>query len=117
MNKQKEKIKKRDRRRSKIRFKISGTKERPRLSVFKSNKGMYLQLIDDSAGKTIVSAHTKEIKTKGKKMEISVELGKLIAKKAIDKKIENIVFDRGGFKFHGRISSVAEGAKAGGLKF
>lgn len=117
MNKQKIKTEKRNRRRGRIRSKISGTSERPRLSVFKSNKGMYIQLIDDSKSKTIVSAHSKEIKSKGKKSEISFELGKLIAEKSKVKKVERIVFDRGGYKYHGRIAKVAEGAKEGGLIF
>ncbi|MFH1822448.1 MAG: 50S ribosomal protein L18 [Patescibacteria group bacterium] len=117
MEKAKEKKLKRKRRQKKVRTKIKGTAKRPRLSVYKSNIGMYLQLIDDEKGKTLVSAHSKEIKTKGKKVDLSNELGKLIAKKAIAKKIVKVVFDRGGKKYHGRIKAVAEGARENGLKF
>lgn len=117
MNKEKIKKDKKIRRRNKIRVKIEGTAKRPRLSVFKSNKGMYLQLIDDQKGETIVSARSSEIKTKDKKTVVSFELGKLIAKKGLEKKIKNIVFDRGGNKYHGRIEMVAKGAREAGLKF
>ena len=109
---------KRERRRKKIRAKVSGTAARPRLSVFKSNKGMYLQLIDDVSGKTLVSARTGELKdAKGKKTDISFELGKMLAGKAAEKGIKGIVFDRGGYKFHGRVKAAADGAKEGGLIF
>ncbi|MFA6171054.1 MAG: 50S ribosomal protein L18 [Patescibacteria group bacterium] len=110
---------KRQRRKNRIRAKISGTKERPRLSVFKSNKGIYLQLIDDSIGKTLVSARVNELKAvKGmKKTDRGFELGKFLAAKAKEKGIEKIVFDRGGYKFHGRVKAVADGAKEGGLVF
>jgi len=108
---------KKQRRRKKMRAKIKGTTKRPRLSVFRSSKGMYLQLIDDDKGKTIISAHSKEIKKKDKKAVVSFELGKLIAKKAIEKKIKIIVFDRSGYKYHGRVKAVADGAREGGLKF
>jgi large subunit ribosomal protein L18 len=105
------------RRKNKIRMKIKGTSGRPRLSVFKSNKGMFMQLIDDDKGVTLASANAKEIKVKGKKSEISYELGKLIAKKGQEKKISEVVFDRGGNKYHGRIEMAAQGARDGGLKF
>ncbi|MDD5071984.1 MAG: 50S ribosomal protein L18 [Patescibacteria group bacterium] len=107
-------------RRARIRSRVAGTKKRPRLSVFRSNRGMYVQLIDDEAGKTLASAHSKEAaKNKGgdSKKDVSFELGKLIAKKAADKKIKQVVFDRGGYKYHGRVKTLAEGAKEGGLKF
>lgn len=117
MNKEKAKQQKRERRRGKIRAKISGTTEKPRLSVFRSTRGMYLQLIDDSFGKTLVSAHSRELKEKGKKTDIALSLGKLLAKKAIEKKIAQAVFDRGGYKYHGRVKAVADGAREGGLKF
>ena len=125
MNKEKEVKIKRDRRRAKIRTKVKGSNKRPRLSVFKSSKGIYLQLIDDSQGRTLASAHSREIKLEiakrkgsGKeKVKIEFELGKLIAKKALDKKITKAVFDRGGFKYHGRVKAVADGAREGGLKF
>jgi len=131
MNKQKIKQEQRDRRRGRIRVKISGSKNRPRLSVFKSNKNLYLQLIDDSEGKTLASAYGKEIKSsftkaadvkkaaenKDKNTSLGFELGKLIAKKALDKKIKKIVFDRGGYKYHGVIKDMADGAREGGLEF
>lgn len=117
MNKQKEKQSKRESRKKRVRARISGTSAVPRLSVFRSNRGMYLQLADDSAGKTLVSAHSREIKKKDSKKNISFELGKLLARKALGKKIKKIVFDRGGNKYHGRVQAVAEGAREGGLKF
>ncbi len=117
MDKQKTKQLKRARRKGRIRAVITGVDKLPRLSVFKSNKGMYLQLIDDEKGKTLVSVHSKEIKKKDKKVSIGFEMGKLIAKKALDKKIEQAVFDRGGYKYHGRVKAAADGAREGGLKF
>lgn len=118
MNKQKERQLKRDRRKKRTRAKIRGTASRPRLSVFRSSKGMYFQIIDDNKGKTLISVHTKEIKDKKKdKKEIAFAAGKLIAKKAAEKKIGRIVFDKGNFKYHGRVEAVARGAREGGLKF
>ena len=116
MNKQKLKVIKKIRRKAKIRTQISGTALRPRLSVFKSNTSVFLQLIDDTIGKTIVSAHSKEIKD-GKDVDVEFETGKLLARKALEKKVESVVFDRGGNKYHGRVKSVGEGAREGGLKF
>jgi large subunit ribosomal protein L18 len=116
----KEKIKKRLRRKKRIRAKIFGTKEMPRLSVFRSAKHIYAQLIDDEKNKTLVSASDLELKRsmkKLKKVEKAKEVGKLIAKKAKDLKIEKVVFDRGGYKYHGRVKALAEGAREGGLKF
>lgn len=118
MNKAKEKNKKLSRRHKKIRSVIGGTENRPRLSVFRSNKGMYIQLIDDLSGKTLVSANTKELNdSKDKKIEISFRLGKLLAEKALKKNINKAVFDRGGYKYHGRVRAVADGAREGGLIF
>ncbi len=117
MNKEQAKKHRQNRRRGRIRVKIKGTAERPRLSVFKSNKGMYLQLIDDDNGVTLASAASREVKKKDKKTVIGFELGKIIAKKGLDKKIERVVFDRGGNKYHGRIKAVADGAREGGLRF
>lgn len=116
MNKSIQKQDKRARRQKRIRAKISGTAKRPRLSVFRSNRGLYAQVIDDSVGKTIASADTKEVK-KGTLMDKAVELGKLIAKKAAEKKITSVVFDRAGFVYAGKIKAVADGARMGGLKF
>ncbi|MFH1522297.1 MAG: 50S ribosomal protein L18 [Patescibacteria group bacterium] len=117
MNKKITKQQKRVRRHVKVKVKIHGTANRPRLSVFRSNKGMYLQLVDDQVGKTLASAHSKEVKKKDKKVSISLELGKIIAKKAQNIKINKIVFDRSGYKYHGRVKAVADGAREGGLKF
>lgn len=117
MDKNKEKQLKRLRRQGKIRSKIQGTAKCPRLNVYKSNTGMFLQIIDDNKGVTMVSANISEIKDKGTKTETSFLLGELIAKKAQAKKIELVVFDRGGFRYHGRVKAVAEGARKGGLKF
>lgn len=107
------------RRRRRVRAKIFGTAERPRLSVFRSAKHLYAQLIDDEKGKTLVSASDTEIKKskKMKKVEIAHIVGKLIAEKAQKLKIAKIIFDRGPYKYHGRIRAVAEGAREGGLKF
>ena len=99
-----------------VRKRISGTAERPRLSVFRSNKQIYAQLIDDVAATTLVSASSKGI-TEGTKSEIAAKVGEAVAKKAIEKGIETVVFDRNGFLFHGRIKSLADGARKGGLKF
>lgn len=104
------------RRKIRIRSKISGTSERPRLSVFKSNKYLSAQLIDDVLGKTIISGSTKTIK--GKTMiERSNLLGKELAKEAKVKGVEKIVFDRGGYIYTGNIAALAQGARDGGLKF
>ena len=102
---------KRYRRRKKVRAKIFGTAKLPRLSVFKSNQYIYVQLIDDDKGRTIASAKGKLNIKQAKKT------GELIAKKAREKKIEKVVFDRGGYGYHGRVKAIAEGAREGGLKF
>ena len=119
MKKIDEKNQKMARRHKKIRSTISGTKDRPRLSVFRSNKGMYVQLIDDVAGKTLVSAGVKELgkDSKEKKTDQSFKLGKILAEKASEKKITTAVFDRGGYRYHGRVKAVADGAREGGLIF
>ena len=109
---------KRHRRHIRIKSRIKGTEKCPRLSVFRSNKYIYAQLIDDLNGKTLVSVSDVKIgKSKLNKTEKAKELGSSLAKKAIDNKIEKIIFDRGGYKYHGRIKAVAEGAREGGLKF
>ena len=117
MIKEKLRQKQRQRRHAKVRAKIVGTVKCPRLSVFRSNKGLYIQLIDDFQGKTLLSASSSEIKTKGTKLKLAGELGKLVAEKAKEKKINLVVFDRGSYKYHGRVKAVAEGARSGGLKF
>ena len=102
-----------------IRKIVSGTAARPRLSVFRSNKEIYAQLIDDVNGTTLlaVSSRDKDVNAKGTNVEIAALVGKLIAEKALAKSIDTITFDRGGYLYHGRIKSLAEGARAGGLKF
>lgn len=118
MNKVKENNNRKERRHGRVRAKVSGTGARPRLSVFRSNKGLYLQLIDDSKGATIVSVHTKELDaTKGSKVEQAFLMGKAIAEKALAKNIKQVVFDRGSYKYHGRTEAVAQGAREGGLEF
>ena len=110
---------KRQRRHKRIRAKILGTGKVPRLCVFRSPRHIYAQLIDDQEGKTLAEAGDKELKTKKKqtKVERARETGKLIAQKAITKKIERVVFDRGGYKYHGRVKALADGAREEGLKF
>ena len=99
-----------------IRRKLSGTSERPRLSVFRSNKGIYAQLIDDVAGRTLAAASSTGVE-KADGINVSAEVGKLLASKAIEKGLFEVVFDRSGYLYHGRIKSLAEGAREGGLKF
>mgnify|MGYP000674074206 CR=1 FL=1 len=109
----------RARRHARVRNKISGTAERPRLCVFRSNTNIYAQIIDDVAGNTIVSASTldKEVKTKKSNVEAAKEVGTLIAKRAEKINIKDIVFDRGGYIYHGVVKEVAEAAREGGLNF
>ncbi|MCX6731581.1 MAG: 50S ribosomal protein L18 [Candidatus Parcubacteria bacterium] len=108
-----------------VRAKVRGTKDKPRLSVFRSNKHIFLQLIDDNSKKTLISASDfqpkagpprAEKKLKKTKTEIAREVGKLLAESAKAKRIKNVVFDRGGYKYHGRVKAAAEGAREGGLK-
>ena len=110
----------RNRRQDRIRRKISGTSERPRLAVFRSGKHLYAQLIDDSKGVTLASASTLEKDLKGKvgdTVEGAKKIGTTIAERAKAKKIESVVFDRGGFQYHGRIKALADAAREAGLKF
>jgi large subunit ribosomal protein L18 len=113
------KLSRRDRIKKGIRKRLSGSSERPRLSVFRSNKGIYAQIIDDVTGKTLVSASSlsKEFQSEGSKGEQSVAVGKLIAEKAKAAGIEQVVFDRNGYLYHGRVKQLAEGAREGGLNF
>lgn len=125
-----DKFKKRIKRKKGIRARVSGTSDRPRLSVFRSSDHIYAQLIDDSKGLTLVSAddlqiitedktkkdtETKKNSTRGK--DLAFKVGNLLASKAAQKKIKRIVFDRGGYKYHGRVSALADGARKGGLEF
>jgi large subunit ribosomal protein L18 len=116
-NKEKEKRQARVTRHKRVRSKIYGTSNVPRLSLYRSNKGLFIQLIDDKAGKTLVSVSDKDIKDKKTKTDTAKEAGKLIAKKALKKNINEIVFDRSGYKYHGRVKAVADGAREEGLKF
>lgn len=118
MNKNKQKNLKLAIRHKRVRSRVVGIAERPRLAVFKANRHIYAQLIDDSVGKTLVSASSKEVsQSKGKKSDVSKEVGKMIAAKAVTKNIKSVKFDRGGFPYHGRIKALAEGAREGGLEF
>lgn len=111
------KIEKRQRRHRRVRAKISGTKQRPRLCVFRSNKHIYAQLIDDESRKILLSSSDLKIKKTGNKTVMASEIGKTIAKTAIEKGFKEVVFDRGGYIYHGRVKALAEGAREGGLKF
>ncbi|MGC5745421.1 50S ribosomal protein L18 [Chryseobacterium sp. NFX27] len=113
------KLEKRIRIKRRVRGKISGSSELPRLSVYKSNKEIYAQLIDDKTGTTLVAASSREksVDANGTKTEVSAAVGKAIAAKAIAAGIESIVFDRNGFVYHGRVKALADGAREGGLKF
>ncbi|OGZ18783.1 MAG: 50S ribosomal protein L18 [Candidatus Nealsonbacteria bacterium RBG_13_42_11] len=108
---------KRNRRHKRIRARISGTALRPRLYAFRSGSHIYAQLIDDDKGKTLACANDLNIKGKKTKSAAASDVGKLIAKKAKELKIEKVVFDRGGYKYHGRIKTLADGAREGGLNF
>lgn len=116
MNKNKIKTEKRERRHKRIRARISGTKDRPRLSVFKSNKGLYVQLIDDEKSVTLASASSLS-ETSGTMLEKAKETGKSLAKAAGAKGIKKVVFDRGGYVYTGKVKALAEGAREGGLSF
>ena len=107
------------RRKTRIRAKVKGTLVKPRLSVFRSNKYIYAQIIDDVKGQTLIGVSEARLTTKKKikKSDRAKELGLLIAKKAATKKVKEIVFDRGSYRYHGRVKAVAEGAREGGLKF
>ena len=109
----------RTRRHERVRTKVSGTAERPRLCVYRSNSNIYAQIIDDVAGNTLVSASTldKEIKTKHANKQAATEVGTLIAKRASEKNITEVVFDRGGYIYHGVVKELAEAARTNGLKF
>ncbi len=109
----------RERRHIRVRTKVSGTAMRPRLCVYRSNSNLYVQVIDDVAGNTLVQASTldKEVKTKRANKEAAKEVGTLIAKRAIDKNIKEVVFDRGGYIYHGVVKELAEAAREGGLTF
>ena len=109
----------REKRHRRVRAKIHGTKDRPRLCIFKSNKHIYAQIINDDKGFTLIFASDLEVKDskKDKKVNLAQKIGELIANRAKDKKITKVVFDRGGFKYHGRIKTLADEARKHGLQF
>ena len=109
----------RERRHARVRRKISGTAECPRLCVYRSNSNLYVQVIDDVNGNTLVQASTldKEVTVKHANKEAAKEVGALISKRALEKNIETVVFDRGGYIYHGVVKELAEAAREGGLKF
>lgn len=110
------KIQRRNKIKTRIRGKVSGSAARPRMTVFRSNKQIYVQLIDDLAGRTLISASSKGLEG-GTKCEIAAKVGEAVAKKAIEAGISEVVFDRNGYLFHGRVKSLADAARNGGLKF
>ena len=108
----------RERRHKRVRSKVTGTSERPRLVVFRSNRGIEAQLVDDLEGKTLAAAswlHLKKVK--GSKTEQAAEVGKLLAQRAKEAGLETAIFDRGGYLYHGRVKALADAAREGGLKF
>ncbi|NMA91585.1 MAG: 50S ribosomal protein L18 [Firmicutes bacterium] len=112
----------RKRRHRRVRYKLFGVQERPRLNVFRSYRHIYAQLIDDREGRTLASASTLEADIKeglagAGRLEAAQKVGELIARRALDKGIEQVVFDRGGYKYHGRVKALAEAARTAGLKF
>lgn len=113
----KTKIEKRAKIKLRIRGRISGTPERPRLSVFRSNKQIYAQVIDDVAGKTLAAASSLKLGLELPKKEIAAKVGEIIAKKAQDAGINTVVFDRNGYLYHGRVKELADAARKAGLKF
>lgn len=114
-----DKNKARLKRHRRVRKNISGTAERPRLNVFRSSKHIYAQIIDDVAGKTLVAASTmdKDFNEYGGNADAAKKIGEIVAKRAIEKNIKSVVFDRGGYVYHGRVAALAEGAREGGLEF
>jgi large subunit ribosomal protein L18 len=106
----------REKRRKRVRRKVFGTAERPRLSVYRSNVHIYAQLIDDDAGHTLAAADSREVGEAENRKEAARKVGELVAKRATDAGLQEVVFDRGGNKYHGRVAALAEGARSGGLK-
>lgn len=117
MSSQRSTLQLRNRRHARIRRRVTGTAERPRLAVFRSAKHIYVQLIDDAEGKTVASASTIADGAEGAKKEAAKRVGELIAERAKSAGINEAVFDRGGFRYHGRVAAIADAARAGGLKF
>ena len=102
---------------ARIRGRLSGTAARPRMSVFRSNKQIYAQLIDDEAGRTLVAASSRGLDVQGTKSDVAAKVGENVARLALEAGITTVVFDRNGFLFHGRVKALADGARKGGLKF
>ena len=119
MNRIIDKNRKMAKRKAHIRKRISGTPERPRMSVFRSNLHMYVQVIDDVSGKTLVSASTVEadLRSLTNNVANAAKLGEIVGKRILDKKIESVVFDRNGYLYHGIIKAIADGARSAGVKF
>ncbi len=122
MLKEKSRLISRRKRHRRVRVKISGTSERPRLNVFRSSKHIYAQVIDDRAGNTLVAASSLDPQlrsdlTRGSNREAARKVGKLLAQRAVEKGIKDVVFDRGGYLYHGRVRELAEGAREAGLNF
>ncbi len=112
-----EKVQRRLKIKKSIRGKISGSAERPRMTVFRSNKQIYVQLVDDLTGKTLAAASSLKLEDKAPKKEIAAKVGEIVAKKAQEAGITEVVFDRNGYLYHGRIKELADAARKGGLKF
>jgi large subunit ribosomal protein L18 len=112
-----QKVNKRLKNKARIRKKVDGHGDRPRLAVFRSSKHVYAQIIDDSTGKTLVSYSTLEGNITSKNIESAKKVGAEVAKRALEKNIKNVVFDRSGYVFHGRVKAVADGAREAGLSF
>src|SRR3712207_4675606 len=106
----------REKRRKRVRRKVAGTADRPRLSVYRSNVHIYAQLVDDPAGHTLAASYSREVSEAENRKEAARKVGELIASRASEAGIETVIFDRGGNKYHGRIAALAEGARSGGLK-
>lgn len=117
MNLQKIKQQKRTLRHSRVRSVVNGTAQRPRLSVFRSAQHIYAQLIDDTTGRTLAAASSLEVKDAGKKSDASTAVGTLIGQKAKQAGVTAVVFDRGGYKYHGRVKALADAAREAGLQF
>jgi large subunit ribosomal protein L18 len=118
MSGQRNKYERRRIRRYRIRKRVQGTVARPRLSVFRSARHIYAQVVDDGQGQTLVAASSREVGAQGPgKLSISTEVGKLLAQRAKEKGVTQVAFDRGGYQFHGRVKALADGARSGGLEF
>ena len=111
------KLEKRLKIKKRVRGKVEGTKECPRLTVYRSNKQIYAQIVDDIAGETLASASSLKIEEKLPKKEVAAKVGELIAQKAIEAGVENVAFDRNGYLYHGRVRELANAARKAGLKF